>query len=87
MEDYTELFNKVRLALAEFTEAEPEEVEEDIVELVTDLVAQSLEERADGNWDYSEALLQKSSTYVYCDMGEDEMERYIELLEGYAMSY
>jgi hypothetical protein len=60
-------------------------LEQDVVNLVADCCQQAVEVLPD--WDYFNDLLEKSSTYVRCDMGELEMQDYVGELEAQLGDY
>ena len=58
-------------------------VEEDLDEGVIDCVVGAVDEAIRGSADAYYSRLEGSSTYVMCDLSEDELEAYAELLDGY----
>jgi hypothetical protein len=79
MENYTTYYNAAELALANFLDADIDDIDQDIINLVADCCVQAVE--ALPNWSYFNNLLEKSSIYVQCDLNESEMADYVGELE------
>lgn len=58
-------------------------VEEDLDEGVIDCVVGAVDEAIKGSSAAYYSRLEGSSTYVMCDLSEDELEAYADLLDGY----
>ena len=77
MENYTTYYNATEHALANFLGTD--DIDQNIINLVADCCVQAIE--ALPNWSYFNSLLEKSSTYVQCDLNELEMADYVGELE------
>ena len=62
-----------------------DDLEEDTVELVADCMRQAVAVLP--NWNYFTNLLEKSSTYVQCDLDEEELADYVGELESQMEDY
>ena len=77
MENYATYYNATEHALANFLGTD--DIDQDIINLVADCARQAV--AALPNWSYFTNLLEKSSTYVQCDLNELEMADYVGELE------
>ena len=77
MNNYTTYYNATEHALANFLGTD--DIDQNIINLVADCCVQAIE--ALPNWSYFNSLLEKSSTYVQCDLNELEMADYVGELE------
>jgi hypothetical protein len=77
MENYTTYYDATEHALANFLGTD--DIDQTIINLVADCCVQAIE--ALPNWSYFNDLLEKSSTYVQCDLNELEMADYVGELE------
>ena len=55
----------------------------DICDLLADAIRRYLEYNVSGNYYAAEMALESSSTYVACDLSEEEFEAYVALFEDY----
>jgi hypothetical protein len=83
--DYTELCNAVEHAIANFT-CSDDPIDGDVV----DLVAQRIYEHWDCRGSYTfDTFVESTSTYVQCDLSEEELETYtdeiLSQLEAYEL--
>ena len=77
MENYTTYYNAAEHSLANFLGTD--DIDQDVINLVANCCVQAVE--ALPNWSYFNNLLEKSSTYVQCDLNELEMADYVGELE------
>jgi hypothetical protein len=77
MENYSTYYNAAETALANFLDTD--DIDQDTINLVANCCVQAIE--ALPNASYFESLLEKSSTYVQCDLNELEMADYVAELE------
>jgi hypothetical protein len=77
MENYTTYYDATEHALANFLGTD--DIDQNIINLVADCCVQAI--AALPNWSYFNNLLEKSSTYVQCDLTELEMADYVGELE------
>jgi hypothetical protein len=83
MENYTTYYDATEHALANFLGTD--DLDQDMINLVADCCVQAI--AALPNWDYFNTLLEKSSTYVQCDLSELEMADYVGELEEQLEDY
>jgi hypothetical protein len=79
MKNYSTYYAAAELALANFLDADVDDVDQDMINLVANCCVQAIEVLP--NWSYFNDLLEKSSTYVQCDLNEVEMSEYVGELE------
>jgi hypothetical protein len=77
MENYTTYYSATEHALANFLGTD--DIDQNIINLVADCCVQAVAALPD--WSYFNNLLEKSSTYVQCDLNELEMADYVGELE------
>jgi hypothetical protein len=77
MENYSTYYDATEHALANFLCTD--DLSEDMINLVANCCVQAI--AALPNWTYFNDLLEKSSSYVRCDMDELEMADYVGELE------
>ena len=77
MENYTTYYDATEHALANFLGTD--DIDQTIINLVADCCVQAVDVLPD--WSYFNSLLEKSSTYVQCDLNELEMADYVGELE------
>ena len=83
MENYSTYYDAAEHSLANFLGTD--DIDQDMINLVADCCAQAV--AALPNWDYFNNLLEKSSTYVQCDLSELEMADYVGELETQLEEY
>ena len=83
MDNYSTYYDATEHALANFLGTD--DIDQDIINLVANCCVQAIE--ALPNSSYFEALLEKSSTYVQCDLNELEMADYVGELETQLEDY
>ena len=83
MENYSTYYNATEHALANFLGTD--DIDQDIINLVADCARSAV--AALPNWSYFTNLLEKSSTYVQCDLSELEMADYVGELETQLEEY
>ena len=77
MENYTTYYDAAEHSLANFLGTD--DIDQNIINLVADCCVQAIAALPD--WSYFNSLLEKSSTYVQCDLTELEMADYVGELE------
>ena len=77
MENYSIYWAATEHALANFLGTD--DIDQTIINLVADCCVQAVDALPD--WSYFNSLLEKSSTYVQCDLNELEMADYVGELE------
>jgi hypothetical protein len=77
MENYSTYYDATEHALANFLGTD--ELDQDMINLVANCCVEAIEVLP--NWSYFNDLLEKSSTYVQCDLNEVEMSEYVGELE------
>ncbi len=80
--NYTELCNAVEHALANYTGED--DIDGDIVELVANRIHEHWDKR--GSYTFDE-ILESTSTYVQCDLSEEELADYAGELEEQLEAY
>jgi len=83
MTDFTIYYNATEHALANFLGTD--DIDQDTINLVANCCVQAV--AALPNWNYFNDLLEKSSTYVQCDLNELEMADYVGELEAQLEEY
>jgi hypothetical protein len=83
MDNYTTYYSAAEHALANYLGTDY--LDQDIIELVADCMRQAI--AALPNWTYFTNLLEKSASYVRCDMNELEMADYVGELETQLENY
>jgi len=83
MENYSTYYDAAEHSLANFLGTD--DIDQDMINLVADCCVQAV--AALPNWDYFNNLLEKSSTYVQCDLSELEMADYVGELEEQLEDY
>ena len=83
MENYNYYFDAAQEALANYLGTD--DLDQDMINLVANCCVDAI--AALPNELYFEALLEKSSTYVQCDLNESEMQDYVDELETQLVTY
>jgi hypothetical protein len=83
MDNYTTYYDVAEAALANYYQ--DDDIDQNIIELVADCMRQAI--AALPNWSYFTNLLEKSASYVRCDMDELEMADYVGELEEQLEAY
>jgi len=83
MDNYTTYYDVAEHSLANFLGTD--DLDQDMIELVGDCARQAV--AALPNWSYFTNLLEKSASYVRCDMDELEMQDYVGELEEQLEAY
>jgi hypothetical protein len=83
MENYSTYYDATEHALANFLGTD--DLDQDMINLVADCCVQAIAALPD--WSYFANLLEKSSTYVQCDLSELEMADYVGELEEQLEDY
>jgi hypothetical protein len=83
MENYSTYYNAAEAALANFLGTD--DIDQDTINLVANCCVQAIAVLPD--WSYFTNLLEKSSTYVQCDLSELEMADYVGELETQLEDY
>ena len=83
MENYNDYYNAAQEALANYLGID--DPDQDMINLVANCCVDAI--AALPNESYFESLLEKSSTYVQCDLNESEMQNYIDELETQLVTY
>jgi hypothetical protein len=83
MDNYTTYYAAAEAALANYYQ--DDEIDQNIIELVADCMRQAI--AALPNRSYFTNLLEKSASYVRCDMDELEMADYVGELEEQLEAY
>ena len=83
MENYTGYYNAAEDALTNFLG--DDDINQDMINLVANCCVDAV--AALPNESYFESLLEKSASYVQCDLNELEMQSYVDELETQLVTY